>query len=411
MKNIQNKLPILLILTIFIILTVSQTNSHSAIKSFCIKEITGGRKETRKYDAKGNFLYYCKEYTDGLIGPKYELTHIYNEKGQFIEEIDTKYWPKTNVTQTRKRSLKYNDSGKLVKQIRDVETEEYEYDQNGNNTKYTRFIHDIPVEEHICTYTDKNKLIDVYYKYLKTNETKLYHRSYDNDGNEIEFFEEDQNGNRNRWIKIEYKNRYINKTYSLKNDGNTEWKTTYERDPSGNIIWENCYKNDNGNLIITDRKYHKYDKNGIEVFSKTTDGNNNIIYISELNNYSISYFINSAKVQSKTSYNNSGKVMLKASYDEAGVTTAYTEYFYDEKGNEVKKISKDKYSKSPSIIEHTYDEKSRIKKYFYENVIRKQTIFYKYDQYDNVIYKEDISIIDGKTASTETYYEYIYLNL
>lgn len=131
-----------------------------------------------EYDEDGNIIK--------VIGPEDEVRErIYDSNGNIIEELY-----KNARGDTRKTVYEYNSNGDLVKRTtqNEVDVYEYEYDEQGNKTK---FVYDGGWDE--WEYDDKGNEIK-YTSYHAANDFVAFYFTYDENGNMIGYRRENETG-------------------------------------------------------------------------------------------------------------------------------------------------------------------------------------------------------------------------
>jgi hypothetical protein len=170
----------------------------------------GDSEKSSSYDVSGSLVYYrtlnhnvianIKEYThhgaDGRI--KSKTIDVFDADGNWIKSSDYE----ADGTLSHEYILMYDESGYLIKESVENQSNDnwhtiYEYDENGNNIKYS-FIHDTyEAESSYSTreYSALGNLIKGHRFNLKDELLGYFINEYDNDGNCIKATSFDSEGN------------------------------------------------------------------------------------------------------------------------------------------------------------------------------------------------------------------------
>ncbi len=142
-------------------------------------------------------------------------------------------------------------------------SKEYEYDVNGNQTKYTEYSSDGSVSGSKEYEYDVNGNQTKYTEYSSDGNVRWSEEyEYDVNGNQTKYVSYDWDGNVSRYIEYEYEydvNGNQTKRVSYDGDGNVRWSEEYEYDVNGNQTKYVSYDGDGNASGYTE---YEYDANG-----------------------------------------------------------------------------------------------------------------------------------------------------
>lgn len=244
-----------------------------------------------------------------------------------------------------------------------VLTEVYEYDSNGNGTKYT----------------------------LKNIDGSLSYRTeqeYDSKGNNIKFIKYNSDETVDFWQEYQYDSHdNLIKITNYNNDGSIDNWSEYKYDSKGNKIKFTYYNND-GSIKVWDIYEYDSNDNMIKRTEYNNDGSikywNEYQYDSKGNNIKMIDHSPDGTIDAwnEYQYDSAGNMIKNTDYKNDGSISRWIEYQYDSKGNMIKYTS---YKADGSIDwanEYQYDSKGYMIKYTeYKGTIMLYYLEYKYEFY------------------------------
>ncbi|MFA5557000.1 MAG: hypothetical protein WCY06_00040 [Flavobacteriaceae bacterium] len=235
---------------------------------------------------KGNVYINKFYFSDDNLDIISSIKHIvYNEIGNETENRDYD----SNGNTLKRRTFNYDEKGKRISQSvynpKGLEYKEsYKYDEKGNQIEWSWYNSDGKLKsKYPCKYDEKGNLIEQS-RYNSYGELKWKHTyKYDEKGNEIEESRYDSDGE----LDLKYTSKYDEKGNKIEEskynpDGELVSKTTSKYDKKGNKIEWSIYNSD-GELVS--KHTYEYDEKG----NLTAEYNESLLFGTHSKSYLYKY--------------------------------------------------------------------------------------------------------------------------
>lgn len=265
-----------------------------------------------EYDENGNMVVQIEFEADG--SEKYRILHTYGEDGLLLKTVKTDSGRR--LRSQNSYAYEYDADGRTTREITykengDVKsTREYTYDARGNLV--------------LSSFSDGTLSWQTQYEYDEHGNQTKYSRdgkttfyTYDESGNRIEEAYYDEDGGLNSRSVYEYTS-----------DGLLQKETSYDADGALNWQYENKYDG-HGNLIEIASLFYSYDGepvSGVTRYQYTYDANGRPATRTELDE--------SGK-RHETAYDEAGREIKITVTDKSGKLLAETENAFDEAGHQI----------------------------------------------------------------------------
>lgn len=299
----------------------------------------GGVESEKEYDSSGNLVRW---YAGGGETHEYK----YNGKKQVKTETITYDYSSEKITETHK--FEYDSTGNHVT--------DKKYDKNGKLESVTKTTYLCGLKTESYEYDKDNKLVREI-KYEDEGEI-LKETKYGSlvDDDTVERIEDTFE------ITEMFEDRRLLRTYYYKDGTKTEesyWgevdsqireKTEYNK--KGYPVKITSYSTENNfETLVYEYSILEYDSKGNNIKETTYDADDNLKSISKMEYNAKKQLIKEKEYDSdkklwliKTyKYNAQGKVSRFSRYNPDGTLDDYTDYYYDDDGNEIKKVTTNSY--------------------------------------------------------------------